>query len=103
MGNGLVPSLHTAYDLAAIRRKRDLLSRTRSSSRKYFIPSGRAYFILRVTPFLQMIWNTDLQHHKLVKSPSNVIAGRPKAALLFWVFAGFRCVFPLFIVILVVY
>ena len=35
--------------------------------------------------------------------PSNVIAGRPKAALLFWFFAGFRCGVPKFIVMLVVY
>ena len=44
--------------------------------------------------------------HKLVKAPppppSNFFAGRPKAALLFWFFGGFRCV-PLFIVILVIY
>ena len=37
------------------------------------------------------------------KTPSNCIAGRPKAALLFWFFGGFRCGVPLFIVILVVY
>ena len=36
-------------------------------------------------------------------SPSNFIAGRPKAALLFWFFGGFRCGVPLFIVILVIY
>ena len=35
--------------------------------------------------------------------PSNVIAGRPMAALLFWFFAGFRCGVPLFIVMLFVY
>ena len=34
---------------------------------------------------------------------SNLIAGRPKAALLFWFFGGFRCVVPLFIVMLVIY
>ena len=41
----------------------------------------------------------------LVKAPppSNFIAGRPKAALLFWFFGGFRCGVPLFIVILVIY
>ena len=33
---------------------------------------------------------------------SNFIAGRPKAALLFWLFSDFRCGVPLFIVILVV-
>ena len=38
-----------------------------------------------------------------LKPPSNFIAGRPKAALLFWIFGGFRCGVPLFIVILVIY
>ena len=33
---------------------------------------------------------------------SNFIAGRPKAALLFWFFGGFRCGVPLFVVILVI-
>ena len=32
-----------------------------------------------------------------------VIAGRLKAALLFWFFGGFRCGVPLFIVMLVIY
>ena len=41
--------------------------------------------------------------HKLVKAPSNSTAGRPKAALLFWFFGGFRCGVPLFIVILVIH
>ena len=35
--------------------------------------------------------------------PSNFIAGRPKAALLFWFFGDFRCDLSLFIVILVIY
>ena len=34
---------------------------------------------------------------------NNFIAGRPKAALLFWFLTGFRCGVPLFIVILVIY
>ena len=38
-----------------------------------------------------------------LKLPSNFIAGRPNAALLFWFFGGFRCGVPLFIVILVIY
>ena len=38
---------------------------------------------------------------KLVQAPCNFIAGRPKAALLFWSFGDFRCGVPLFIVILV--
>ena len=33
---------------------------------------------------------------KLVKAPSNFIAGCPKAALLFWFFCDFRCGVPLF-------
>ena len=37
------------------------------------------------------------------KPPSNFIGDRPKAALLFWFFGGFRCGVPLFIVILVIY
>ena len=40
---------------------------------------------------------------KKLKAPSNFIAGRPKAALLFWFFGGFRCGVPLFIVMLVIY
>ena len=40
---------------------------------------------------------------KLVKAPSNFIAGRPKAALLFWFFGDFRCGALLFMVILVIY
>ena len=39
---------------------------------------------------------------KLLKF-SVFIAGRPKAALLFWLFCDFRCGVLLFIVILVVY
>ena len=34
---------------------------------------------------------------------SNFIAGRPKAALQFWFFGGFRCGVPLFIVMLVIH
>ena len=34
--------------------------------------------------------------------PRNFIAGRPKAALLFWFFGDFRCGVLLFIVILVI-
>ena len=42
--------------------------------------------------------------NKMFLSPHcNFIAGRPKAALLFWFFGDFRCGVPLFIVILVVY
>ena len=44
-----------------------------------------------------------LVDRKLVKAPSNFIAGRPKAALLFWFFGNIRCGVPLFIVTLVIY
>ena len=40
---------------------------------------------------------------KNLKPPNNFIAGRPMAALLFWIFGDFRCGVPLFIVILVIY
>ena len=43
-----------------------------------------------------------LVDRKLVKAPSNFIAGRPKAALLFWFFGDFRCRALLFMVILVI-
>ena len=36
----------------------------------------------------QRRWLVD---RKLVKAPGNFIVGRPKAALLFWFFSGFRC------------
>ena len=42
---------------------------------------------------------------KLVEAPptpSNFIAGRPKAALLFWFFGDFRCGVLLFMAILVI-
>ena len=48
----------------------------------------------------------DLVDRKLVKSTPphthtpNFIAGRPKAAILFWFFDDFRCGVPLLIVIL---
>ena len=38
-----------------------------------------------------------------LRPPSNFIAGRPKAALLFWLFSDFRFGVPLFIVIIVIY
>ena len=44
-----------------------------------------------------------LVDRKLVEAPSNFIAGRPKTALLFWFFGGFRCGVPLFIFILVIF
>ena len=44
-------------------------------------------------------WSTT----NLFKHPSNVIAGRPKAALLCWFVGDFRCGVFLFFVILVIY
>ena len=40
---------------------------------------------------------------KLVQAPSSFIAGRPKAALLFWFLGDFNRGVPLLIVILVIY
>ena len=48
-------------------------------------------------------YGRGLVDRKLVEAPINFIAGRPKAALLFWFFGGFRCGVPLFIVMLVIY
>ena len=45
-----------------------------------------------------------LVDHKLVKAPPVIfIAGRPKAALLFWFFGDFRCGALLFMVIHFIY
>ena len=44
-----------------------------------------------------------LVDRKLVKAPSNFIAGRLKVDLLFWFFSEFRCGVPLFVVILLIY
>ena len=44
-----------------------------------------------------------LVDRELVETPSNFIAGRPKAALLFWFFGVFRCGAVLFMVILFIY
>ena len=44
-------------------------------------------------------WSTA----NLFKPPSNFIADRLKAALLFWFFSDFKCGVPLFIIILVVF
>ena len=45
-----------------------------------------------------------LVDHKLVQAPPVIfIAGRPKAALLFWFFGDFRCGALLFMVIHVIY
>ena len=51
------------------------------------------------------IWDLTegLVDRKLLEAPSNSIAGRPKAALLFWFFGDFRYGVSLFIVILAIY
>ena len=48
-------------------------------------------------------WSTANKFKPLRRSASNFIAGRPKAALLFWFFGDFRCGVLLIIVILVIY
>ena len=48
-------------------------------------------------------YGRGLVDRELVVAPSYFIAGRPKAALLFWFFGGFRCGVPLFIVMLDIY
>ena len=47
------------------------------------------------------VLHENAQNRKIIlKPPNNFIAGRPKAALLFWFFSDFRCDVPLFIVVL---
>ena len=48
------------------------------------------------------VWGRGLVDRTLVEAPSNFIAGRSKAALLFWFFGDFRCGMLFFMVILVV-
>ena len=77
------------------------------------IPAARFAFRLYYSFFLFVVvvfgepkrkQERGLVDHKLVQAPpSNFIAGRPKAGLLFWFFIGFRCGVPLFIVMLVEY
>ena len=55
-----------------------------------------------------VVWSGEPKHNqgrglvdrKLIQVPSNLIAGRPRAALLFWFFGDFRCGVPLSIGIL---
>ena len=42
-------------------------------------------------------------HVRVRKAPKDVLAGRPKAALLLWFFGDFRCGALLFVVIYVIY
>ena len=55
------------------------------------------------TPCFDMEIKVDQKLVKAPPPPSNFIASRPKAALLFWCFGGFRCGVPLFLVMLVIY
>ena len=52
---------------------------------------------------IQQHKTSALVDRRLVQVPSNFIEGRPKAALLFWLFVDFRCGVLLFFVILVMY
>ena len=49
------------------------------------------------------MWNRKISLEKSEFKQTQFIAGRPKAALLFWLFSDLRCGVPLFIVILVIY
>ena len=62
------------------------------------------YFRLRIN---HLNCNAAVKCYRLsfdenLKPSSNFIAGRPKVALLFWFFGGFRCGVPLFIAMLVI-
>ena len=72
--------------------------------------------LLQCNAFVEIVLSDEPMHNqgrglvysKLVEAhppphPSNFIADRPKAALLFWFFGDFRCGMLLFIVILVIY
>ena len=54
-------------------------------------------------PVSEGFFLSTLGRQQIGETPSNFIAGRPKAALLFWFFGEFRCCVLLFIVILVLY
>ena len=59
-----------------------------------------SFWSLKVKTLLDELGFSYLFKHERT---NNNIAGRPKAALLFWFFGDFRCGVPLFIVILVIY
>ena len=69
------------------------------------------FFVLWCDAFVVIVLSDEprqnqgrgLVDHKLLKAPSIFIAGRPKAALLFWFFGDFRCGVSLFIVVRVIY
>ena len=80
----------------------DLVYKFRKIIGKYYFPYHFKKIIIR---YKKIGYNIDVlrQTACLLKPPSNFIAGRPKAALLFWFFGGFRCGVPLFIIMLVIY
>ena len=61
------------------------------------VMSGRSF---NLTTFF--LGGRGLVDRKLVQAPSNFIAGRPKAALLFGFFGDFRCGALLFMIILII-
>ena len=65
----------------------------------------RGWFLLRTKaePRVRVGHRKPVQAPPPLPHPSNFIADRPKAALLFGFFGDFRCGVPLFIVILVIY
>ena len=74
------------------------------------MPAARLAFCLCFIRFVFVLSGEPKQNQgrglvdrKLVQAPSNFIAGRPEAALLFWFFGGFRCGDPLFVVNHVIY
>ena len=58
------------------------------------------FFVVVLSGVPKQNQRRGLVDRKLVKAPSNFIVDRPKAALLFWFFSGFRCGVWLFFVIL---
>ena len=61
----------------------------------------RVHPVHRLERFDKSLDSRVIEFRKLILAHSNFIAGRPKAALLFWFVGDFRCGVPLFIVILV--
>ena len=66
------------------------------------IPAPTASAVDPCSTTNQIVGRPDTERFPRALAP-HFIAGRPKAALLFWFFGGFRCGVPLFIVMLVIY
>ena len=76
----------------------------RFASRLCFIRLFFLFFIFVLSGELRQKQGRGLVDHKLVQAPQVIlIAGRPKAALLFWFFGDFRCGALLFMVVHVIY